>query len=462
MTGLRLFFIVLLACCMVSNGQGQSVDTLWVESNTATSRVLFDAEDIVVWPHPAAPELSLIIGTDKGTFPDGGIFVWNLSGILQQRINISHPNSIDIRQGISLGNNSVDVVVVTMRDHRQIRIFRIDRDERKLVDVTSPQMKKIFKEPYGLALYKRPVDQALFAFVSSKSHDFRGELWLLRLADNGTGYFDAEIVRKMNLGNGIFEGMIVDDALGFLYAAEDSVGVHKYNVNAVGREDQLALFAGPEEVKRKVEDLALYKCENGSAFILASSPGTASIRIYKSDREGDNRHRYKMLHIIKNRTATAGDGITVANTIFTESFPFGFLAWHNESMAQFRLFRLEQLAQQGFQACTEKKSLSSAGSDAGEMKVVPEDIMISNYPNPFNGSTRITFELSESSKVDITLYNTKGESVKNWPETTREAGKHSLSWDGRYNSGMMAPSGVYLLKINTGSGISSHKVIFAK
>ncbi len=71
-----------------------------------------------------------------------------------------------------------------------------------------------------------------------------------------------------------------------------------------------------------------------------------------------------------------------------------------------------------------------------------------NYPNPFNPTTTISFSIPEENKVDLSIYNIKGQKVKTIANGSFEKGNHSFIWDGDDESGKLVGSGVYLYKLN--------------
>jgi hypothetical protein len=75
-------------------------------------------------------------------------------------------------------------------------------------------------------------------------------------------------------------------------------------------------------------------------------------------------------------------------------------------------------------------------------------ISLNNYPNPFNPSTIISFSIPEESKVEIIVYNIKGQKVKKIVKKVFEKGYHSVVWQGDNDSGKTACSGVYFYKLN--------------
>lgn len=70
-----------------------------------------------------------------------------------------------------------------------------------------------------------------------------------------------------------------------------------------------------------------------------------------------------------------------------------------------------------------------------------------NFPNPFNPTTEIKFSLEESGPVRISIFNTLGQEVRVLADGTYDRGEHSVSWDGRDNSGANMATGSYLYQL---------------
>ncbi|MCK4311632.1 MAG: T9SS type A sorting domain-containing protein, partial [Candidatus Cloacimonetes bacterium] len=74
---------------------------------------------------------------------------------------------------------------------------------------------------------------------------------------------------------------------------------------------------------------------------------------------------------------------------------------------------------------------------------------LTNYPNPFNPKTTISFSLAKDAKnAKLEIYNIKGQKVKQLVSDQLSAGQHSEVWDGDDESGKPVSSGVYLYKLN--------------
>ena len=80
-----------------------------------------------------------------------------------------------------------------------------------------------------------------------------------------------------------------------------------------------------------------------------------------------------------------------------------------------------------------------------------------NYPNPFNPTTQISFELPQSSPVEINVYDAKGSLVQTLINEPLSSGNHSITFDA---SGLA--SGIYIYTIDTKFGIQSKRMLLAK
>ena len=73
-----------------------------------------------------------------------------------------------------------------------------------------------------------------------------------------------------------------------------------------------------------------------------------------------------------------------------------------------------------------------------------------NYPNPFNPSTTIRFDLPVASEVNLAIYDARGRLVKSLARGEAfDAGRHVLKWDGKDDGGASVASGVYHLKLQS-------------
>ena len=82
-----------------------------------------------------------------------------------------------------------------------------------------------------------------------------------------------------------------------------------------------------------------------------------------------------------------------------------------------------------------------------------------NFPNPFNPSTTIEYELKEFSPVKLTVYNIAGQLIRTLQDNYESVGLHRVVWDGRDERGNMVAAGVYLYHLESGTFTQSKKMV---
>jgi hypothetical protein len=85
-----------------------------------------------------------------------------------------------------------------------------------------------------------------------------------------------------------------------------------------------------------------------------------------------------------------------------------------------------------------------------------------NYPNPFNPSTTIKYSTVKAGHVELVVFNVLGRRVKDLVDDPRNAGMHSVVWDGTNNAGHQVASGVYFYRLKTGEFTQSKKMTLIK
>ncbi|WKB53460.1 phytase [Eleftheria terrae] len=289
-----------------------------------------DMDDPAVWVHPDEDDAedSLIVAAAK----KGGLRVYDLKGRPVQTIAaqldaegepLNRFNNVDVAYRFKLGGKHVDIAVASDRIQDKLRVWRIDEDydlddgEPPLVDATSATMPRLFPTrpapddrehgsvpnpndgkhtAYGLALYRDKASGKVYAFVNQNNEAVIAQY---ELVDDGHKKISARLVREWRFpythrGQDLtqedendpardfspqFEGMVVDQQTGILYAAQEDVGIWRINVKTGVAEDrpfyETRAFDPNSRVARDVEGLTIYYAAGGKGYLLASSQGKA-------------------------------------------------------------------------------------------------------------------------------------------------------------------------------------------
>lgn len=100
---------------------------------------------------------------------------------------------------------------------------------------------------------------------------------------------------------------------------------------------------------------------------------------------------------------------------------------------------------------------------SSEENIIPQITNLKqNYPNPFNPETTISYQLQENSKVEISVYNLKGQKVKQLVSDQLLAGQHFVVWNGRDGNDKSVSSGIYFYKMKTNNYEETKRMILMK
>ena len=109
--------------------------------------------------------------------------------------------------------------------------------------------------------------------------------------------------------------------------------------------------------------------------------------------------------------------------------------------------------------------------EGGELTIVPTEFNLSDaFPNPFNLSTTIRyvvpvqgdFKEANSSKVNLNIYNIRGQLVKSLVNSDQPPGQYDIIWNGSNKSGRIVATGIYLMRLAVGDIITTKKLTVMK
>lgn len=105
---------------------------------------------------------------------------------------------------------------------------------------------------------------------------------------------------------------------------------------------------------------------------------------------------------------------------------------------------------------------SHEGDENTTPEVALETKLTGAFPNPFNPGTNIGFELAEPSEVSISIYNVRGQLVRNFAPAEFEPGNWSIAWNGKDNGGRGVSSGIYHIRMTAGKKSFTTKALLMK
>jgi hypothetical protein len=89
-------------------------------------------------------------------------------------------------------------------------------------------------------------------------------------------------------------------------------------------------------------------------------------------------------------------------------------------------------------------------------------VLYGGSPNPAFAQTTVRFDLPRDTRATLTLLDVSGRVIRTLHDGLLSAGSHGLRWDGRTNSGALAPTGVYLCRLQAEGTIQTRKLMFER
>ena len=108
------------------------------------------------------------------------------------------------------------------------------------------------------------------------------------------------------------------------------------------------------------------------------------------------------------------------------------------------------------------KVVVSVEDDDEPVHPKPEFELSTNYPNPFNNSTIIEYNLTKPANVSIVIYDLLGRQIKRLFDGNQSVGSHQVVWDGDDIRDAPVSSGVYFYRIEVNGFTKSKKMLLLK
>jgi len=140
----------------------------------------------------------------------------------------------------------------------------------------------------------------------------------------------------------------------------------------------------------------------------------------------------------------------------------GFIEGHGNSNSPKEYFFLDEEISYGSYAYRLKQIDNDGSYEYSDEILVdnpaPVDYTLQqNYPNPFNPVTTISYSLPVKSQIELVIYNTLGEKIKQIVNGEKEAGSYLVE----FNAARL-PSGIYFYRLQAGNFVETKKMVLMK
>lgn len=316
------YLYIIVGLLFVSCGKKLPV----ISPDVITEKTLHDTDDPAIWINSKDASKSIVFGTDKET--DGAIYAFDLEGkIIEDKTirGLKRPNNIDLEYGFQLNDSTkVDIIVFTERERQQIRLFSVP--DMKPLDnggfkVFEGETKLDTNLPMGIALYKSPKTNDIYAIVGRKTGPKENYLHQYLLTSDSLGR-KAKLVRKFGQFSGKkeVEAIAVDDETGIVYYSDEGHCIRKYYAEPSRGGKEILCFGG-EYFKADIEGIAIAKYTD-KGFLIVSNQQAHTFNVFD----------LKTNTFIKelNLGTLETDGCDVTTVALGDTFPNGLFVSMND------------------------------------------------------------------------------------------------------------------------------------
>lgn len=227
------------------------------------------ADDPAIWVNKHNPQQSRVIGTNK----QQGLFVYDLQGKEVQHFNTGKLNNVDVRYGIRVGQQQVDIAVATNRDDNSLAIYTIDPITGNLN--FSGSVKTNLEEIYGFCMYQSPASAnapaKTYAIPNAKSGEFQ-QIELMAIIDKKQAVtWKGKVVRRFFVKSQP-EGCVADDQHQRLFIGEEDVALWTLGADVNASPTPELVLAAGDTLVADVEGVGVYAGKEKS-YVVVSSQG---------------------------------------------------------------------------------------------------------------------------------------------------------------------------------------------
>ena len=267
-------------------------------------------------------------------------------------------------------------------------------------------------------------DNAVLQRISPQGHRLWGE--------SGISFYESG-----RITNAIFK----HDGLRFLALNNDAFNYHSVDTMGNFLTPEAGVNIIPASHYTNNVDLAAF--EDGSTICVFDT-------FYNGAQSSDIYYR----RIVADGTPTEGAPVVLCDERNDQSLPriaiysnTAFVTWY------------DQRVKANITGLWGKTVHSSTPADDALQTPIHQAQIIGNYPNPFNPSTTISFQIATDGMAKLDIYNIKGQLVKTLVKEHKARGEHQVVWDGKDFRGKGVASGVFFVRLSSAGRSSTHKML---
>ncbi len=282
-------------------------------------------EGAALWVHPTDPSRSLLLVADAQV----GLITYQLDGLQEEWLSGGGVLGVDVQPGFPVGGITQQLVMVANQPLQGLVAYIMDPTTLRLRAANLEVINVPGFAPTRVALYSSPTTGTFYVFAGSAT----GVVRQFELTSQLDGGAMATPVRTFDVGNAV-SGLVVDDALGWLYVTEQNNAIWRYGAEPAASDGRTLVedvLSG--SLVAPLGGLALYTASNGQGYLLAANGGRDAVRIYERQPPNTPLGDVSVLQEGTIDAVSAPRHVVVSNRGLGPVFPLGVVAVHDGNNA---------------------------------------------------------------------------------------------------------------------------------
>ena len=392
---------------------------------------------------------SLVFATDKDDnfvevhSPITNTFLGKIGGTGTGAGQLQYPNGVGVAYGVTTGSGKKDLLFVVERDNHRASIFSLP-DRSFIAHFGGDDL----TEPYGIAFYWQGNELQAWITETDTTPD---RVFVYRLVPEGTG-LKGELSFSFPTA-GRLESIVIDPVAQRALICDE---ILERDVMVYDLQGNLTTRFGKGLFANQPEGIVIYDLGNGEGYIIVSDQNVEPYAEY----EVFDRKTYQSLGRFSGETKTT-DGIALTQAALPNLPQGSFYAMHSDDVVH--VYDWADIAQA---LNLDTKIISprlGTGVAAPRQPLLPDAFeVLSNYPNPFNPTTKISYRVDRLSPVLLEVYTVTGERVATLVDQVQSEGSYEVRWEGNHTTGERVASGVYWIRLAVGEMARARKIMLMK
>lgn len=389
--------------------------------------------------------MALRVGPDtslQASLVDDAILYAANNGAKIINLSLTTDESSAITNAINYAHNKKGCLIIAASGNEKKDIVLFPASNYNVMAVGGILKNFTIGGSYGVGLELVAPAEGIYSLINSTTSDpYKSDT-----VGNGTSYSAPQVAGAAALLWAAYPYLTQIDVRKVLNQSATDIGsIEEFGNGLLNVVQSFASIEGEGNIPEQPENLSFSIVSNRAQLNWSSVNGVSKYYVYRSNSD-QGKYGFEKIAEVNN------------STTWTD---YSYTAPNDPDPIIYKLFyRVTAINSSGYESVMSNEvevGLDYLFKNGSDDKTLFKYSLENNYPNPYNPSTTINYELAEDTKVVLKVYDILGREVAELVNEKKSAGIHKVNFNASH-----LPSGVYLYRIETEHYSDSKKMLLLK